>query len=99
MTFVDVIIASIHFTFDPKHADTAAAMLLELRDASLKESGVVQFQVERSQEKPNVFALWEVYRDQAAVDAHRASEHFSRLVVNGVRPLAQERNVETVVPI
>jgi quinol monooxygenase YgiN len=55
--------------------------------------------VGRSQEKPNVFALWEVYRDQAAVDAHRAAEHFARLVINGVRPLAQERNVETVVPI
>jgi autoinducer 2-degrading protein len=94
-----MIIASIHFTFDPKDGDTAAAMLLELRDASVKESGVVQFQVGRSQEKPNVFALWEVYRDQAAVDAHRASEHFSRLVVNGVRPLAQERNAETLAPI
>jgi quinol monooxygenase YgiN len=61
--------------------------------------GVIQFQVGRSSEKPNVFALWEVYRDKAAVDAHRASEHFQRLVVNGIRPLAQQRNVETAVPI
>jgi len=43
--------------------------------------------------------LWEVYRDQGAVDAHVASEHFKRLVVNGVRPLAQGRNIEKVVPI
>jgi len=60
---------------------------------------VIQFEVGRSREKPNVFALWEVYRDQGAVDAHVASEHFKRLVANGVRPLAQGRTIEKVVPI
>ena len=95
----DFIIASIHFTFAAEDADKAESFLRELRDASVKEPGVIQFQVGRSTEKPNVFALWEVYRDKAAVDAHRASEHYQRLVVNGIRPLAQQRNVETVVPI
>jgi len=95
----DTMINSIHFTFAPKDADRAASLFLELRDASRKEAGVIQFEVGRSREKPHVFALWEVYRDQAAIDAHFASEHFQRLVVNGVRPLAQERNLERVVPI
>lgn len=95
----DFIITSIQFTFAPKDADTAESFLREVRDASVKEPGVIQFQVGRSSEKPNVFALWEVYRDQAAIDAHRASEHYRRLVVNGIRPLVQQRNVETVVPI
>jgi quinol monooxygenase YgiN len=95
----DFIIASIQYTFAAKDADTAESFFRELRDASVKEPGVIQFQVGRSSEKPNVFALWEVYRDKAAVDAHRASEHFQRLVVNGIRPLAQQRNVETAVPI
>jgi quinol monooxygenase YgiN len=94
-----MIIASIHFTFASEDADKVESMLRELRDASVKEPGVVRFEVGRSQEKPNVFALWEVYRDKDAVDAHRASEHFQRLVVNGVRPLAQQRIVEMVVPI
>jgi quinol monooxygenase YgiN len=94
-----MIVSSIHYAFAPEDADRVESIFRELRDASVKEPGVMQFQVGRSQEKPNVFALWEVYRDQAAVDAHRAAEHFARLVINGVRPLAQERNVETVVPI
>ena len=94
-----MIIISIQFTFASKDADTAESLLRELRDASVKEPGVIQFEVGRSHEKPNVFALWEAYRDKDAVDAHRASEHFQRLVVNGVRPLAQQRNAETVVPI
>jgi quinol monooxygenase YgiN len=85
----DFIIASIHFTFAAKDADKAESLLREVRDASVKEPGVIQFQVGRSSEKRNVFALWEVYRDKAAVDAHRASAHYQRLVVNRIRPLVQ----------
>ena len=94
-----MIISSIVFTFAPQDADRAEAILRELRDASLKEAGVVRFEVGRSRDKPNVFALWEVYRDQDAVNAHRGTEHFQRLVVDCIRPLAQQRTVETVTPI
>ena len=94
-----MIITSIIFTFAPEDADKAEAILRELRDASLKEPGVVRFEVGRGQEKPNIFALWEVYRDQDAANSHHGTEHFQRLVVNGIRPLAQQRTVETVIPI
>jgi hypothetical protein len=36
---------------------------------------------------------------QQAIDAHLATEHFQRLVLNGVRPLALDRQIERVVPI
>jgi quinol monooxygenase YgiN len=94
-----MLINSIHYTFAPADADLAESLFRELRDASRQEAGVIQFEVGRSREKRHVFALWEVYRDQGAVEAHVASEHFKRLVVNGVRPLAQGRNMEQVVPI
>ena len=94
-----MIITSIHYTFASKDADKAELLFRELRDASVKEPGVIQFEVGRSRDDPNVFALWEVYRDKNAVDAHGASEHFKRLVVDGIRPLAQQRNAVTVVPV
>ena len=94
-----MLINSIHYTFAPQDAERAESLFRELRDASRQEPGVVQFEIGRSREKPNVFALWEVYRDQEAVDAHMASEHFQRLVANGIRPLAQGRNIERVAPI
>ena len=71
----------------------------ELREASRREEGVIAFEVARSQEKPNVFVLWEEYRDEAALDFHKATEHYNRLVLNGVRPLARERSAELAVPI
>ena len=94
-----MIITSIQYTFASKDADKAESLFRELRDASVKESGVIQFEVGRSSDDPNVFALWEVYRDQAAADAHRESEHFKRLVLNGIRPIAQQRNAATVIPL
>jgi autoinducer 2-degrading protein len=90
------LIQSIHFTFAPEDADRVAGMLKELRDLSREEPGVVQFEVGRSKEKPHVFALWEEYRDGSALTSHVNSEHFKRLVINGIGQLARERLAETV---
>ena len=94
-----MIISAIQFTFEARDADKAETLLREIRDASVKEPGVVRFEVGRSTDDPNVFVLWEVYRDQAAVDAHRASDHFKRLVLGGIRPLAKKRTAVTATPI
>lgn len=94
-----MLIQSIHFTFAAEDADKAEGFLRELRDESRKEDGVISFDVGRSKDQPNVFALWEVYRDNAALDAHVATDHFQRLVIHGVRIMAKQRNAETVFPI
>lgn len=94
-----MLIQAIHYTFAPEDADKAEAIFRELRDASREEEGVTAFDVARSQEKPNVFVLWEGYRDRAALDFHVATDHFNRLVINGVRPLARLREAEMLLPI
>lgn len=94
-----MIISSLVFTFAPDDGDKAESIFRELRDASIEEPGVVRFEVGRSKDSPGMFALWEVYRDDDAISAHRSSEHYRRLVVDGIRPLAQQRSVITVAPI
>jgi quinol monooxygenase YgiN len=94
-----MLIQSVHYTFPPEHADEAETLLRELRDRSRCEEGVLAFDVARGLERPNVFALWEEYKDERALEAHKTSEHFERLVLNGIRPLAQQRSGETAVPI
>jgi (4S)-4-hydroxy-5-phosphonooxypentane-2,3-dione isomerase len=87
-----MIVQSVHYAFAPEDGDKVAAMLRELRDASRREPGVMTFDVVRGQDNPTLFALYEEYRDQAALDAHSASEHFQRLVVQGVRTMATHRD-------
>jgi autoinducer 2-degrading protein len=94
-----MLVQSIHYTFAPEDGDDVEEIFRELQDASRKEAGVVQFEVARSREHPNVFALWEVYRDEAALEAHKQTEHFKRLALNGVRTMAQQRVGELAVPI
>jgi len=94
-----MIINSIHITFDPKDADAVEPLLRELRDASRKEPGVVQYDIFRSTKNPNVFAFWEMYRDEDAFSTHTASEHFQGIFVKNVRPLVQDSSVQQVAPI
>jgi (4S)-4-hydroxy-5-phosphonooxypentane-2,3-dione isomerase len=94
-----VLIQSIVYTFAPEDADKAETMLRELRDLSRKEEGIVTFDVARSKEKPNVFVLWEEYKDQAAIDSHLTTEHFKRLGINGIRILAKQRVAEVAIPL
>ncbi len=94
-----MLIQTVRFTFAPEDGDKAEAIFRELRDASRAEAGVVAFEVGRSPEKPEIFALWEVYRDRTALDFHTATDHYQRLVINGVRRLAKERSGEVLSPI
>jgi quinol monooxygenase YgiN len=93
------LVQSIRYTFAPEDADRAAEILGELRELTVAESGVVRFDVARSRERPHVFVLWEVYRDEAALAEHMNTPHFQRLAVGGVRRLAKERVAELALPL
>ncbi|HXX92966.1 MAG TPA: antibiotic biosynthesis monooxygenase [Planctomycetota bacterium] len=59
-----------------------AAQLLELATynsgCSRQEPGNVRFDVLRQNDQPLRFALYEVYRDEAAFKAHQQTEHYAR---------------------
>jgi quinol monooxygenase YgiN len=87
-----MIVAAVMYTFAAEDADSAEAMLHQLRDAvRSNEAGCLRFDVARSSDDPCVFFLWEEYADRAALETHRGTEHFTRLALNGVRKLAKAR--------
>ncbi len=47
--------------------------------------GCITFDVSRSTEDPNVFVLYEEWRDQNALDVHYKSAHFEKYGINGIR--------------
>jgi (4S)-4-hydroxy-5-phosphonooxypentane-2,3-dione isomerase len=53
-----------------------AAMFSKLTEASRNEPGCVMFQVHRHKTEPRRFFLYEQYKDDAALEAHRAAPHF-----------------------
>ena len=86
-----MLVNAVIYTFPAEKAADAERMLIELRDASRAELGCITFDVSRSIEDGGVFVLYEEWNDQAALDFHYATEHFTRLGLNGIRPLASAR--------
>ncbi len=70
----------------------ALAMFRELAEATRREPGCRLYLLHRAASDPRTFFLYEQYDDQAALDAHRATEHFERLAKNGLWPITEDRN-------
>lgn len=63
------------------------------------EPGCQLYQANRSTEVENLFLLYEVYTDEAALAAHRETPHFKEIVEGEIVPLldSREREVYTQV--
>jgi quinol monooxygenase YgiN len=48
----------------------------KLTEASRQEPGCVTYQVHRHKTEPRRFFIYEQYKDDAALEAHRAAPHF-----------------------
>ena len=63
----------------PGHKDAfMASMFDDARGSNNDESGCLRFDVLQDSEDENRIHLYEVYKDQAAVDAHRAAPHYTK---------------------
>ncbi len=94
-----MLVNAVIYTFPADKADEAARLLIPLRDGSRAEAGCITFDVSRSNDDPNVFVLFEEWRDQAALDEHYKTEHFITFGVNGIRALASNRLAHRCSPL
>ena len=58
-----------------RESDTAN-IFLKLAGESRKEPGCLMYQVHRHKTEPRRFFIYEQYKDDAALEAHRAAPHF-----------------------
>jgi quinol monooxygenase YgiN len=68
-----------------------AAALRAMVEPTRAEPGCRFYEVHRSLEDPLVFFLYERYDDQAAFQAHAASEHFARHIRDDVWQRVEQR--------
>jgi (4S)-4-hydroxy-5-phosphonooxypentane-2,3-dione isomerase len=71
--------------------DKVLSLMPNLAALSRAEEGCVFYEVHQGRLDPNILMLYECYRDEAALDAHRASEHFQRIVISEIVPLLESR--------
>jgi (4S)-4-hydroxy-5-phosphonooxypentane-2,3-dione isomerase len=64
------------------------------------EPGCLRFNVLQDQQDPNVYCFFEVYRDEAALEAHRAAPHYAvwRAAADTLDGPAEATRCHTVFP-
>jgi quinol monooxygenase YgiN len=75
------------------HEEEIAEILPALSEASRAEPGCLSYQPVRSLDDPRTFVLFESYSDESALERHKNSDHYRRLVTEGAVPLLDEREV------
>jgi (4S)-4-hydroxy-5-phosphonooxypentane-2,3-dione isomerase len=71
-------IACVHVHVVPEHRDDFVRASLENAKNSLLEPGVLRFDVIQQTADPNCFLLYEVYRDEAGMKAHKETAHYAK---------------------
>jgi quinol monooxygenase YgiN len=89
--FAMTFICSARWTTTPDARDRVLDALMSLAAASRQEPGNLAYVVHVSDEDPGVLQIFENYVDEAAFDAHVASEHFQRWAVREAIPLLVTR--------
>ena len=67
-------------TVDAANRDKAIDLCKQLVAASLGDEGVIDYDVLESATRPNKLMIFETWKDQASLDKHSASTHFTTLV-------------------
>ena len=84
-------ILNVHIHVLPDHLEAFKQATIVNATNSRKEPGVVRFDVLQCADNPTQFALYEVYRDRAAVDAHKQTAHYAVWAEKVVPWLAEPR--------
>ena len=78
----------------PGRETDLAARLREMTGHTRQEPGCRAYIAHQSQKEPRKFVLYEQYVDEAALDAHRTSDYFKRIVQGEYNELLESRSPE-----
>jgi quinol monooxygenase YgiN len=81
------------------HEDAVIEPLRKLQEETRREPGCVDYVVQRSRDDRRVYLIYEQYTDEAALDVHRKSAHFSQYATNGFFPFVEDRKAEFFDPL
>lgn len=85
---------------EPGSGDVVAASLRKMAETVARdEPACITYHAARSTDDPDVFVLYEEYRDEAALLAHRETPHFKTLIEGAIVPLLTSREREILVPV
>src|SRR5215467_13773411 len=83
----EMIVLKVDMLVKPGREEECRECLRLLQEHSRREPGCLIYAGHQSRENPRKFLLYEQYRNEAALQAHRASPHFRQYVTGGLERL------------
>lgn len=87
---------AVRMKFRSEDRQRVAELLTSLAHASRQEPGCVTYIPHTVEGEQDTVVVYEQYRDEKALDAHRTSLHFKEHAVGGLYQLMLERQVENL---
>lgn len=94
-----MVVLAVHVTIQAGHEDAVVEGFRKLQEESRREPGCLFYAVQRSRENPRRYLVYEQYKDEAALDAHRNSQHFKTYATEGVYRFVEFRQAELFSPV
>jgi quinol monooxygenase YgiN len=90
---------TVRMTFASEDRHEIVEILKALTEASRQEPGCVTYVPHVVEGDPDTVLIYEQYRDDAAAQAHRDSDHFKKLAVAGLYQRMRERTREDLIAL
>ena len=81
------------------HEQQVADFFKPLTEASRKEPGCLFYVAHQHRDDPRKFLVYEQYKDDAALAAHRNSDHFKRYAADGLYKFVEHREADLYRPL
>jgi autoinducer 2-degrading protein len=89
----------VHLRVKPEHRARFIEASLDNARNTIREPGNLRFDVLQQADDPDRFVYYEVYRDEEAAKAHKASAHYARWAETVPPLLAEQRSSVKYAPL
>jgi autoinducer 2-degrading protein len=94
-----MIVLAVTWVANPGHEGEVAGIFAKLQAASRQEPGCLMYIVHRHKDDPRHFFIYEQYRNDAALQAHRDSAHFQEYAVKGLKDIGVRKQGDLYTPL
>jgi quinol monooxygenase YgiN len=94
-----MIVLAVTWIANSGREDEVAEIFTQLQTASRQEPGCLMYIVHCHQDDPRTFFIYEQYRDDAALQAHRDSPHFQKYAVKALKDIGVRKQGDLYTPL
>ena len=94
-----MVVLAVTWMANPGHEDEVARIFGKLQTASRQEPGCLMYIVHRHRTDATRFFIYEQYRDETALEAHRESAHFQQYAIAALQDIGERKEGELYSPL